>query len=67
VSIEIDGAPPPEVAAAIIAAVESVIAAAATAPAPHVSAWRRAAIRDNLRAVPGTSPGAGWSSPRTSL
>ena len=66
-SVEIDGTPTPEIVAAIVAAIESAMARGATAPAPHVPAWRRAAIRNNLRAFPSAGPGAGWSSPRTSL
>ena len=58
-SIEITGAPEPEVAAAIIAALESVLrpAPSQTSPAP---AWPVAGIRDNLRPVPAAASGVSW-------
>jgi len=65
--IEIDGAPESEVVAAIVAAVESVVGGSAPAAEPTISAWRIAGIRDNLRTAPGIGPGAGWTSPSSSL
>ena len=59
---EFTGAPEPEVAAAIIAAVESVLRAAPAPADPPRPAWLMAAIRDNLRTVPPAGAGITWRS-----
>jgi hypothetical protein len=67
VRIEIAGAPRPEVAAAIIAAIESVVGERASEASATVSPWRRAAIRDNLRTMDRPGAGVAWNSPSPSL
>ena len=59
-SIEITGSPEPEVAAAIIAALESVLRSAPSETPPDAPAWLMAGIRDNLRSVPAAASGVSW-------
>ncbi len=60
---QITGAPEPEVAAAIIAAVESVLRPAPASAPPPRPAWLVAGIRDNLRSAPSVAAGVSWRSP----
>jgi hypothetical protein len=60
VNIRITGAPDPATAAAIVAALESVLRAAPTPPESGPPAWTAAAIRDNVRPAPAVAPGIPW-------
>jgi hypothetical protein len=60
VSYEFTGAPEPEVAAAIIAAVESVLRPAVASDRPAPPPWLVAGIRDNLRTAPPIGGGIAW-------
>ncbi len=59
-SYDITGSPGPEVAAAIVASIEAMLAQSQTPRAPQVSAWRRAGIRDNVGPRKPGQPGATW-------
>ena len=56
----ITGAPEPEVAAAIVAAIEAVLGRQGPPSVPPVSTWRSAGIRDNLRQMSPPRPGGAW-------
>jgi hypothetical protein len=60
VSYLITGSPEPEVAAAIVASIETLLAQSQAPSFPQVSAWRRAALRDNVRSRTTGQPGATW-------
>ena len=59
---EFTGAPEPEVAAAIIAAVESVLPAVPAAADQSPPAWLMAGIRDNVRTAPAAGAVISWRS-----
>ncbi len=59
---EFTGAPEPEVAAAIIAAVESVLRASPASAVQSPPAWHVAGIRDNVRPAPAVAVGITWRS-----
>jgi hypothetical protein len=62
VRFEITGAPEPEVAAAIIAAVESILRPAPRSADPRPPAWLVAGIRENVRVAPAAGAGITWRS-----
>jgi len=60
VSYRFAGAPEPEIAAAILACIETVLRQAQPPEPASIAAWRRAGIRENVSPPRPAGPGVSW-------